>query len=146
MLRNYINIAFRSLLKNKVFSFINIFGLAIGMAAFLFIIQYVRFERSYESYNPHADNLYRITIDFYNQGEYVVTDCETHAPMGPLIKDKLPEAQNFVRMFHYDGLVNLSGTRKQERVLVSILMLAEYLIPCPSGARAFVKGWCDLPA
>lgn len=107
MLRNYINIAFRSLLKNKVFSFINIFGLAIGMAAFLFIIQYVRFERSYESYNPHADNLYRITIDFYNQGEYVVTDCETHAPMGPLIKDKLPEAQNFVRMFHYDGLVNL---------------------------------------
>jgi len=107
MLRNYLNIAYRSLLKNKAFSFINIFGLAVGMAAFLFIIQYVRFERSYERYNPNADNLHRITIDFYNQGQYVVTDCETHAPMAPLLKDKFPEVQDFVRMFHYDGLIQI---------------------------------------
>ncbi len=67
----------------------------------------MRFERSYERYNPNADNLYRITIDFYNQGEYVVTDCETHAPMGPLLKDKFPEVQDFVRMFHFDGLIEI---------------------------------------
>ncbi len=107
MFRNYINIACRSLLKNKGFSFVNILGLAVGMAAFLFIIQYVRFERGYERYNPYADNLYRITIDFYNHGEYVVTDCETHAPMGPLLKDKFPEVQDFVRMFHFDGLIEV---------------------------------------
>jgi len=107
MLRNYINIAYRSLVKNKAFSFINILGLAVGMAAFLFIIQYVRFERSYERYNPYAENLYRITIDFYNKGEYVVTDCETHAPMGPLLKDKFPEVEDYVRMFHFDGLIEI---------------------------------------
>jgi putative ABC transport system permease protein len=103
MLRNYFRIAHRTLLKNKVFSFINIFGLAVGMAAFLFIIQYVRFERSYEQFNPNAENIYRITLDLYNGSEYVVTDCETHAPMGPLLTEKMPEVLDYARMFHNDG-------------------------------------------
>src|SRR5687768_2097903 len=104
MLRNYLRIAHRTLLKNKVFSFINVFGLAVGMAAFLFIVQYVRFERSYEQFNPNAENIYRITLDLYNGSEYVVTDCETHAPMGPLLTEKMPEVLDYARMFHNDGL------------------------------------------
>src|SRR5688572_32118723 len=91
MLRNYLNIAYRTILKTKVFSFINILGLAVGMAAFMFIIQYVQFERSYEKFNQNADNIYRITLDLYNGNEYVVTDCETYAPVGPLLKEKMPE-------------------------------------------------------
>jgi putative ABC transport system permease protein len=113
MLRNYFRIAHRTLLKNRVFSFINIFGLAVGMAAFLFIIQYVRFERSYEQFNPNADNIYRITLDLYNGSEYVVTDCETHAAMGPLLKEKMPEVLDYARMFHNDGLQDVEvGDRK----------------------------------
>ncbi len=104
MLRNYFKTAYRNLLKNKVFSFINIFGLAAGIAAFLFIIQYVRFERSYEGYNPHAQNIFRVTLDLYNGAEYVVTDCETYAPVGPMLKDKMPEVLDYARMFHNDGL------------------------------------------
>jgi putative ABC transport system permease protein len=103
MLRNYLHIALRNLLKSKVFSFVNIFGLAIGMAAFLFIVQYVRFERSYEDFHTKSDNIFRITYDIYRGTEYVVTDCETHAPMGPLLKSKMPEVVDFVRLFGTDN-------------------------------------------
>ena len=83
MLRNYFKIAHRTLLKNRVFSLINILGLAIGIAACLLIIHYVRFELSYENFHENADNTYRVTLDLYNGSEYVVTDCETYGPLGP---------------------------------------------------------------
>src|SRR5688500_5763811 len=95
MLKNYLQIAWRTLRKNIVFSYINIFGLAIGMAAFLFIAQYIRFERSYENFHTNADNIFRIATEFYNGSEYVMTDCETFAPLGPLLKEKLPEVIDF---------------------------------------------------
>ena len=50
MLRNYLKIAFRNLLKNKVYSFLNITGLALGIAACFFIFQYIHFEKSYDSF------------------------------------------------------------------------------------------------
>ena len=113
MLKNYLRIAYRSLLKRSGFSFINIFGLAVGMASFLFIVHYVRFEHSYEDFNPNADNIYRITLDMYRGSEYVVTDCETHAPMAAVLKEKMPEVIDFVRMFHNDGLQDVKvGTQK----------------------------------
>ncbi|HEY0653345.1 MAG TPA: ABC transporter permease, partial [Chryseosolibacter sp.] len=107
MVLNYLTIAFRNLFKSKVYSFLNIFGLALGVAAFLFIIHYVRFEKSYEQYNPQAENIYRITLDLYNGNEYVVTDCETYAPIGPILKDKMPEVVDYVRMMHNDGLQDI---------------------------------------
>lgn len=107
MLNNYTRTAWRSLLKNRVFTAINVIGLAAGVAAFLFISIYVRFERSYEAFNPQADNVWRITLDIYNGSEYVVTDCETHAPMGPLVKSKFPEVVDFVRMYSNDGVTEV---------------------------------------
>src|SRR5882757_6237657 len=113
MYKSYFKMGWRNLLRNKGYSLINIGGLAVGIAAFLFIIHYVRFERSYEDFNPDADNVYRITLDFYNGSEYVVTDCETHAPIGPMLKEKLPEVKDFARMFHNDGLQDVKiGTQK----------------------------------
>lgn len=104
MLNNFVRIAWRSLTKNRIFSIINILGLAAGIAAFLFIVTYVRFERSYETFNPNADNVWRITLDLYKGSEYVVTDCETHAPIAPLIKNRFPEVVDYVRMYNNDGL------------------------------------------
>ena len=113
MLKNYLSIAYRTILKTKVFSLINILGLAVGMAAFMFIIQYVQFERSYETFNKNADNIYRITLDLYNGNEYVVTDCETYAPVGPLLKEKMPEVIDYVRMFHNDGLQDIEADNRK---------------------------------
>jgi putative ABC transport system permease protein len=113
MFKNYLSIAYRTIIKTKVFSLINIFGLAVGMAAFMFIIQYVYFERSYENSNKNADNIYRVTLDLYNGNEYVVTDCETHAPVGPLLKEKMPEVIDYVRMFHNDGLQDIEANNRK---------------------------------
>ncbi len=113
MLKNYLRIAYRTLTKNKVFSFINILGLAVGITAFLFIIQYVRFEHSYEDYNKHADNVYRITLDLYNGNEYIVTDCETYPPVGPELKEKMPEVIDYVRMYHNDGLQDVEANNQK---------------------------------
>ncbi|HEY9364514.1 MAG TPA: ABC transporter permease, partial [Chitinophagaceae bacterium] len=64
MLINFFKVAFRSLLRNKIFSLLNILGLAIGMAACFFIFQYVHFERSYETYNPNTNNIYRVPLEY----------------------------------------------------------------------------------
>jgi putative ABC transport system permease protein len=109
MLTNNLLIAYRNLNKNRIFSYINILGMAIGMAAFLFIAQYVRFERSYESFHVNAKDIFRVTTEFYNGSEYVITDCETYAPLGPLLKDKMPEVVDFVRMYGIDGLTNVKA-------------------------------------
>jgi putative ABC transport system permease protein len=107
MLLNYLRIAYRNLFKNRIFTVINIAGLALGMAAFLFIVQYIRFERSYEDFHTNADNILRVTVDFYNGEQYDMTDCESYAPLGPLLKDKFPEVVDFVRLYGMDGFVNI---------------------------------------
>lgn len=113
MLNNYTRTAWRSLLKNRIYTAINILGLAAGIAAFLFIATYVEFERSYEHSNPNADNVWRITLDLYNGQEFVVTDCETHAAMGPLLKNRYSEVVDFVRMYSNDGLRHIKvGDKK----------------------------------
>ena len=60
MFSNYLKTAWRNLIKNKVFSFINIAGLSVGMAACLLILQYVSFELSYDRFNKNAADIYRV--------------------------------------------------------------------------------------
>ena len=87
-------------------------GLSIGMVTFLFIVQYVRFEYSYEDFHKNADNIFRLTTDFYNGSEYVMTDCETYAPLGPLLKERFPEVTEFVRMYGLDGTISVKTVSK----------------------------------
>lgn len=113
MIKNYFKPGIRSLLRNKAFSTINISGLAIGMAAFLLIMHYVQYERSYESFNKNADNVYRVTLDLYNGSQFEVTDCETHPPFGPAIKAKLPEVEEFVRIQRMEQIREVSYLNRQ---------------------------------
>ncbi len=113
VLRNYFKIATRSLVKNKMFSVINVLGIAVGMAAFLFIVHYVRYEKSYENFHAKATNIWRITLDQYNGSEFLMSDCETHAALGPTVKEKMPEVEDFVRMFKIDGLHNVKAGAKK---------------------------------
>lgn len=116
MFQNYLKIAWRNLRKDKFYTAINILGLALATAAFLFIINYVRFEYSYESFYKKADDLYRITLDNYKGNEYVVTDCETHPPMGPLIKKQMPEVVDFVRVEHLEEISAVKTNGKVFRI------------------------------
>lgn len=100
MLRNNLKIAYRNIWKDRVYSIINISGLALATTVFLLIIHYVRFEHSYEDIHAKADNIYRVTLDHYNGSEYIMTDCETYPVLGPLMLRDMPEVKNYARVEH----------------------------------------------
>lgn len=99
MLRNYIKIAFRNFRKDKSFTFINLLGLATGFAITLLIIQYVRFEFSYENTHVNADRLVRLTMDYMDGETVTAQDCETNPPTGAKVLAEIPEVENFTRAY-----------------------------------------------
>ncbi|MHA4842662.1 ABC transporter permease [Flavitalea antarctica] len=101
MLQRNLLHAFRSLKFSKGNTFINVCGLGIAAAAFLLLLHYIRFERSYESFHSKADRIARLTIDLYNGPEIIGTDCETYPPLGPALKKEFPEVVDFVRLQDY---------------------------------------------
>ena len=113
MLKNYLRIAFRSLLRHKGFSILNIAGLAIGMAVFLLIAQYVWFERSYESFLPEADNIYRLALERFQNGEQVIATAENVPGAGPALQAELPEVEGFARMYNLGYKNNLIITNEE---------------------------------
>ena len=74
-------------------------GLSTGLAIALLIIQYVRFETSYEDFNPNADRVVRITMDYLNGSTVVDQDCETYPPLSPLVVEKIKEAESYSRVY-----------------------------------------------
>ncbi|MEO3408475.1 ABC transporter permease [Mucilaginibacter sp. CAU 1740] len=97
MLRNYIKIAWRNLIKHKVFSFINIWGLATGIAAFWLISLYVVDEWSYDRYNVKADRIFRVAQHgIWNGGKFNL--AITSAPFAPTLKNDYPEVEDAIRI------------------------------------------------
>lgn len=98
MFKSYFLISFRHLLKNKVFSFINIFGLALGIAGFMLIISYVRYQYSYDRINADIENIFRVESLFYKGG--LKTD---HWPTstngaGTALAENFPEVDDMTRI------------------------------------------------
>ncbi|MCD2421340.1 ABC transporter permease [Niabella pedocola] len=98
MFKSYVKIALRNSWRDRFYTGLNLLGLAVAIATFLLIINYVRFKRSYESLHKHADNIYRVTLDMYKGSEYIGTDCETYPPIGPLLQQTMPEVTGYVRL------------------------------------------------
>jgi putative ABC transport system permease protein len=97
MFKNYIKIALRNFLKHKGFSFINIFGLAIGVACCVLIVLFVLDEVSYDRYHEKADQIYRVGIrGFVNNSLFHgVISC---APMAQTLVDEFPEVKAATRL------------------------------------------------
>src|SRR5687768_12324551 len=98
MLRNYITIAFRNVAKNKVFSAINIFGLSIGLAACLLILQFVSFELSYDRFHDNFDRIYRVTNDRFQNGKLIQHGTITYPTIGPTMAKDFPEIERHTRL------------------------------------------------
>ncbi|MDR3711428.1 MAG: ABC transporter permease [Puia sp.] len=109
MFTNFFKIAYRSLLKNKIFSLVNIFGLAIGMAACFFIFEYVHFEKSYDQFNKNADNLYRVNLSYSGSFANMGATATNHPSVGPFLKLEFPEVLGYARLFD-PGLVMSATT------------------------------------
>src|SRR6476619_6039126 len=98
MFRNYFKTAWRNLMKNKIFTFINIAGLSIGMAACLLILQYVSFQLSYDQFNKNAVDLYRVYNDRYQNGKMIQHGTITYSAIGKAMQDDFPEVVNHARV------------------------------------------------
>ncbi|RFZ84480.1 ABC transporter permease [Mucilaginibacter terrenus] len=97
MIKNYIVIAWRSLTKNKVFSFINTFGLAVGLASCMLIAGYLYQELTYDTYSPNAKQLYRVNLTTLSNGgsdEYPMVDIA----VGEGMKNAFGDVKDFTRM------------------------------------------------
>jgi putative ABC transport system permease protein len=113
MIKNYLKIAFRNLLKHKVFSLINILGLAVGMTACFLIYLYVSFELSYDSFHKNDDRIYRIVADIKTPTEVINSSIPAQA-VPPNIKNEFPEVESFVRIADDQVLVRKGDIKFQE--------------------------------
>jgi putative ABC transport system permease protein len=68
MIKNNFKIAWRNLKRNKGYTTLNLFGLAVGIASCLILFQYVSYEKSYDEFHDQADQIIRLRMDFHAQG------------------------------------------------------------------------------
>jgi hypothetical protein len=94
MLQNYFKIAIRNILRNKVFSIINISGLAVGLASAVLIFFWVIDETGYDNFHSNKDEIYRVIIDFDNSSQASLCGA-----LAPAVKNEVPEIINSVRIW-----------------------------------------------
>src|ERR1022692_4392208 len=98
MLTNYFKIAFRNLRNKIAFSFINITGLAIGMAGAILIFAWVQNEYSYDTFHANESTLYKVWDRYVTPG-YIGTGDVTSGPVGKALKDEYPEVKSSARIY-----------------------------------------------
>lgn len=115
----YIKIALRYLFKNKLYSFINITGLSVGIASFVLIMLYVNYEKSYDKFDG-SEHVYRVYMDYLEGDKYVPGDAEAYIASGPALKNEFPEIQEFVRFRRLNNLVILKENMPYDNIVGSL--------------------------
>ncbi|MGB6864828.1 MAG: ABC transporter permease [Candidatus Aminicenantaceae bacterium] len=115
MLKNYLTIALRNFKKYKGYSFINIMGLALGMASFLLIIFFIQFENSYDNFHENKKNIYQV-IRINESGDVAERKGITGAPLAPLLLENFAAITHTVRFTNFQSeLVNFGEKRFVEK-------------------------------
>jgi len=109
--KNYLKIALRNIKRHKGLSFINITGLAIGMACCLLITIWVQDELSYDKFHENAENIYRVCMNDQNYG---VVWPIVSIPVGPALKEEFPEVIDSARVSDFSALVTRGEKRFDE--------------------------------
>ena len=105
MLKNYLKIAFRNFIRNKIHTSINLFGLIMGMVCTLLILLYVNYEMSYDDFQTNKKYLYRVNKVAYENGELTYKSAYTFSGQGPVMKNEIPEVKDFVRLYSSEGVL-----------------------------------------
>jgi len=120
MIGSFIKIAFRNLRKHLFFSLINIFGLAIGLTAFILVLEYVSFELSFDRFNENGKDIYRVINDRYQNGELIQHGTITYSAVGPQMKDDFPEIINNAIVVPTRRVIGYSDNMfKEDSVLIA---------------------------
>lgn len=117
MIKNYFKIAFRSLIRNKAFTLINILGLVLGISFSTMLYTYVSHELSYDSFHDKADRTYRIITQDGSSTDEVRSIARTMPPMGPQLVSSFPEVKTMTRLFRLSGqvIVTIGESKYNER-------------------------------
>lgn len=113
MLRNHLKVALRHLLRHRGYTFINVAGLAVGVAAVLLITLFVRSEWSFDRFHGKQDRLYRAWLEEHYEGQ-VFKNTSTPIPLGPTVKASVPDVLDFCRVGPVNALVKHQQTAFNE--------------------------------
>ncbi|MEQ8523791.1 ABC transporter permease [Gracilimonas sp.] len=120
MLKNYFKIAFRNLFKNKVYSFINIFGLAVGIACCLLIGLYVHNEWSYDEFHSSSDRLYRAWVHEDYGNDEIYFNSVTPLILASTLENNIPEVEKTSRFASFSNLVKKPDQTESTSEIISI--------------------------
>ena len=109
MFKNYLVSAARSLKRHRLFTLLNVFGLATGIACTVLIFLWVKDERSYDKFNNRADQLYRLTINVTG-----VQAAVTSVPIAEVLKQQVPAVKNFARLVSLHSIVTVDNKKFDE--------------------------------
>jgi putative ABC transport system permease protein len=120
MFKNYLITSLRNIKKHKGYTFINVFGLAIGLAACILVLLYTRDELSYDRYNKNADRIHRVAARMNRDGK-VMDIIGAGAPMAKALIDGFPEVEDVVRFREEDSISVKVGEKsfREKRVIFS---------------------------
>ena len=110
MFRNYLKIAWRNLLKQRLFSGLNIGGLATGMACSILIFLWVQDELSFDKFNTNADHLYRLTEEAAGAKAAVVPP-----PLAYAIKTQIPSVKNATKLVTVQKMITAGNKKFDEK-------------------------------
>lgn len=126
MFKNYLITIFRQIIKNKVFSSINILGLALGMSACLIIAQYVNFHTSFDSHIADSDKIFRIESKAYKNGQELGQNIQSPAMFSETLSEQSPIVEGFTRFYGFN-YANNSIIYKNENTQVNFEQPGVYL-------------------
>jgi putative ABC transport system permease protein len=108
MFKSYLKIALRHVLKYKTYSFINVFGLAVGVACCILVFLFVQHEMSYDKFHEHADRLYRVNLLTKTPAGSMKTGGGQPLPLAPTLKAAFPEIRFATRFAQSNAVVRTS--------------------------------------
>ncbi|MBC9931933.1 ABC transporter permease [Chitinophaga qingshengii] len=124
MIRNYFKTALRNLWKNKLYTFVNIFGLGIGIASCLLIVIYIFHEYSYDKFHKHASNIYMMYGEL-RMGENNILLPEVSYPTGDIVQKNFPDVISFVRVKQIEKPVALGVSNSATNFFESNIIFAD---------------------
>ncbi len=116
MIKNYLKVALRSILRSRLTSFINLMGLTLAMTAAVLIYFFIADEVSYDRYHLKADRTFRMTREFFDrEGASTLHLCTVAPPIGPLIKNDISEVQLMARTLQFSLVMSIeeNGERRK---------------------------------
>ncbi len=144
MFKNYLKIAYRNLLNNKVFSLINIVGLSIGLTATILILLWVHYESTYDAFHKNADDIYMMAIE-WPVGENTRKALSTPPTLAAAMKQDFPEIKNATRFnSRIEGQIKVeSGIYKNILAFADPAFFEIFDFPLLEGSLASFKNSAD---